>query len=332
MQWKLSSRVKVWEPGCRFDDSAPSMPLIPVEPAEKFREYDAFNEAPGLFFRLATTDETSRHAIQTFAGQYGSLFGAVNVVPLRGWQQAILLLRWATDLWRIVSTKNEEDAERAVVLVGSKKSLASAEKAVSARVIMPFATGDAGAGEQSLGEWLDRLDLVNPLPAIEPTAVKLLALPSEFASFGSSARVAMCRLALNAAINHFVQSPNVTMRFSTLSRGGAGVEVQTTDLYETLWVQLALVVFGEHDLRFCQQCGRPFTLVRENRSDRVYCSNSCKTLHIYHRRQLAKRLHAEGRSLLEIVREVKAPETSQADAIEIVRRWIGTKKPANKRG
>jgi hypothetical protein len=92
------------------------------------------------------------------------------------------------------------------------------------------------------------------------------------------------------------------------------------DLVTAIWAQLALAVVEDKEYRQCEFCGKPFELAPDiARTNRYFCSHSCRLKAYRARQHRAVRLHKQGKKLKTIA------ELLESD-VRTVRGWIATAK------
>lgn len=84
-------------------------------------------------------------------------------------------------------------------------------------------------------------------------------------------------------------------------------KVCITNLIDVLWLQFAFAVRGDERFGECKRCGRSFKL-KGKRTDRLFCSNSCRVLSHRERWNRVAELHRLGRGLKQISTEVGLPQ------------------------
>lgn len=92
-------------------------------------------------------------------------------------------------------------------------------------------------------------------------------------------------------------------------------------LGDVMKLQLVDSIVQRKRYRKCLQCEKPFELTPQvNRSDRVFCSDSCRMKAYYRRKKLALELRANGKTMREIVK------TTRSD-LATVRGWLQATAP-----
>jgi len=277
----------------------------------RLRQYPPLSEFPGLFREFADT-EPSYDGIKAFADRFGLLGGDVaHRIPLddqpqakgvpvgigealSDWTEEILMMRLAIDVW---------DAAR---------------------------SGDVGRLEQVIFweqdgsgvQMLSHPDLPDgQLPEV-PAYVERTWIAGTH--LGDEVLDRFVRGDLVKPALHYVQSiinKQLRGRASPLllwdaNRERLGLYIMPDGLLGALWLQFARAVERDSQFRRCAECGIWFELARGTaRTDKLYCSTPCRTK-AYRKRQVeAVRLHAEGRSIDDIARDLESdPDT--------VRGWI----------
>jgi hypothetical protein len=96
-----------------------------------------------------------------------------------------------------------------------------------------------------------------------------------------------------------------------LSSGAVVLRSCTRSLWQAMWQQLLLAVFESKEFRRCVWCNRPFEASasrpgtkRRGRSDRVFCTDSCRVKSYLRRRERAVKMRAEGKRLRDIAKAV----------------------------
>jgi hypothetical protein len=107
----------------------------------------------------------------------------------------------------------------------------------------------------------------------------------------------------------------------TLEAGGTmALRLSPTNLLQAIWVQFGLAVSGRKNHRRCSVCKDWFELSPEvARTNRLFCSVACRNRAYRGRKEQARRLHAEGKTLREIARELDTTES-------VVRGWVDRRK------
>ena len=249
------------------------------------KNYDPFSEAPGLFLVFARLEPTE-DAIVGFANAYG-----ITSIRMPDWEAEIRDMRNAIELWQAVETKNEEllakhvhwDNERDGVRFSSPLT-----KKVRHRVkgTLPNAGIELGRYKQG--------DLWEP-----------------------------AQLLLDGVIYCNASWQNVSL-IPTRRQSGLTYQIllnsQPDPLLDVIWAQFALAVAESQEFRFCKLCNRPFEVAPQtNRTDRVFCSDTCRVKSYQRRQAKARKMRAAGKKLRDIAKEVETD-------MRTVKRWVGEGK------
>ena len=322
----LQFRWQVAEEGCHWvnshlvgDSRQEHCPFLtdsrPIG-AGSFRvlQYQPLGAFSGLF-RVFADAEPSRDGIKAFADRFGSLGGNIagsiplyehpgskNVPvgmgePLSAWNNQILKMRFAIDIWEAARRGNVGRLEQVIFWEqdGSGVQMLSHPELPPGQLPQPPALLERAwiAGTHLGDEVLDRFvpgDLVKP------------ALHY-----------------VQSIINKQLQGRASPLLLWDANRERLGLYIMPDGLVGALWLQFARAVERDSQFRQCAECGIWFELAPGTaRADKLYCSTPCRTK-AYRRRQAeAIRLHDEGRSIEDIARDlVSDPET--------VRGWIERK-------
>ena len=100
--------------------------------------------------------------------------------------------------------------------------------------------------------------------------------------------------------------------------GELGFSLAPRTLLSAMWLQLARDLVGHREVALCNFCSRPMeisTAATGYRTNRAFCSDSCKTSDYRRRKRTALRLAQEGQSVRRIAKVVKTKAAT-------VRRWL----------
>jgi len=118
---------------------------------------------------------------------------------------------------------------------------------------------------------------------------------------------------LSSLLNsHAGMSVYVTPR--QIAPGASGIYYQFTTLSDVLWFQFMTAVVENKQYRACKHCVRMFE-VDAGRSDKQFCSDSCRVKSLYRRKALAQQMRRDSKNLREIA---KATDTK----IETLKQWF----------
>jgi len=325
----LQFRWKVAEDGYRWLESHP------VDESEQMRhaflthgrpigaggfrvmQYQPLAAFSGLFRGFADT-EPSRDGIKAFADRFGPLGGDIekqiplydqpNAMgvplgtgePLAAWNDEILTMRFAIDIWEAARNGDVAILERVihwkpdgsgVEIAGHPGVPRGQLPEAPARVERAWIAG-THLGDDVLGRFVPG-DLVKP------------ALHY-----------------LQSKINEKLEGRASPRLLWDANRERLGLYIMPAGLVGALWLQFARAVERDSQFRQCAECGIWFELAPGTaRADKLYCSTPCRTKAYRKRQAEAVRLHGEGRSIDDIARQLESdPDTVQG--------WIARKSGA----
>jgi hypothetical protein len=277
-------------------------------------QYQPLGAFSGLFRVFADT-EPSHDGIKAFAGRFGLLGGDIakriplydepsaKDVPvgtgeaLGAWNDEILIMRFAIHIWEAARNGDDAQLERVVfwtedgsgVQILSHPELPAGQlPEVPTRVERAWIAG-THLGDDVLGRFV-RGDLVKPaLHYVQST------------------------------VNKQLQGRASPLLLWDANGERLGLYIMPGGLVGALWLQFARAVERDSQFRQCAECGIWFELAPGTaRADKLYCSTPCRTKAYRKRQAEAVRLHAEGRSIEDIARQLESdPDT--------VRGWIERK-------
>jgi hypothetical protein len=295
--------------------------LVLAERADaKLGAYRPLDEATGLFLDFAAVEPTPEGCL-AFANRYGLLGpGAeVDVVavadatvlptvhypgdepkalarrpkmePFDFWRDSILWMRHLTTLWRLAEEPDRAGLARYVAWEGNavvhclpdipRSEFLAPRPRWSGRLVWPDPRAPSGERLFRAGD-------------LEGPALKLVQ--EEVAD------------SLRGAVNP-------TLIWS-VERGRPEMTIRPTGLLSALCLQFALSVAHGWKYGTCPVCGRSFVLLPGvNRTNRVTCSTTCRTYLYRQRKDRARGLHAAGKSVKQIAKELNAKP-------ENVKSWI----------
>lgn len=90
-----------------------------------------------------------------------------------------------------------------------------------------------------------------------------------------------------------------------------------TQFIHVVWLQFAAAYLGEKQYRECATCGSPFEISPDvHRTNRKFCSDTCRVKHYQRRKAKAIKLRAKGEKLRAIAKETGTD-------VEQVKKWVG---------
>jgi hypothetical protein len=278
-------------------------PSFPRDQAQMER-YDPIKRESALFRIFANTPAT-KEAILEFANQYGLLYSVGAKVelerdgrkldswgtPYTDWRNNILALRHWIKVWDFIADRDS-------------RGLAQYERRLPELAQIEDEISGGGLTVQSLiGDLRDTRGL------------------------DRKQRLAAAKQALSFAV---LESPLVaSMRFNLKNDAAPGSlhpRLRAEHLVTALWMQFALAIVENKEYRRCKHCQKPYELAPDvARTNRDYCSHTCR-LKAYRKRQKdAMRLHKKGKTLRAIADELESD-------VKFVRGWIAAAKEKQNRG
>jgi hypothetical protein len=273
-----------------------------------FRRYFPLREESGLFLVFTETPRTEAGALG-FANRYGFLgltateamsAEAGHKLPADldgargesevGWMMEVFRMAEAVRLWRLVQA--EDLAGLAEVIRWDANG-----EAVYYR---PKGAGGE-AGEVTIASVRSNRSLLDVAP------------PGDL--------IAPARFCVATLINAHRPLSRVSGYMGwDAERRRPALRLGTGSLLEALWLQFALAVDADKRYRQCRECGKWFELSPSvNRTSRQTCSDACRTKGYQRRREEARRLHGEGKSLREIAAAVDSD-------VSTVKKWVTKRK------
>jgi hypothetical protein len=322
-RWKFSrwpNRER--ELGSRLSDvlnreikSGEAVEVLLIEPQEGagYRTYSPLREETGLFRIFADTEQTPEGCL-SFAVRYGLLerYGPLEChrANLPGsppkselvleWLREIRLLKYLVTLWELARD-------------GDEKSLAGFVRWEGPRVCFGGAPPDTPLYQWPFRSYTTREGW---------TICKDQAGRIIIEGVGGHRPVLRPGDLITSALLFCLLEVNTQLRASRTcmvwdeEREGPGIQIVPASLFSAMYLQFALAIDGNRQFQRCPACGRWFQLSPGlNRANKQTCSGSCRTGLHRRRAQQAVRLHAEGRTVKQIAKQV-------GSTVEKVKSWI----------
>ena len=297
-QWHVPEAGFHWAEVQR--EGGPQQVLVPA--SLRSRSYEPLREYTSLFREFASTDPTP-DGVLAFANRYGLLGfrdryeqvippegGAIRHIPtepLGAWQQEIKKMKNTVGLWDMAQREDEAGLSRHIRWSKDRSS-----------VCVTY---------QPDLDWVDD-DLMEELPEPELFTPGDVVVPALIFVQGQ----VNGRLSWEERV-----SPQLVYE---ARRGQLGLHFIPERLLGALWFQLAQAVGGDKRYRQCYGCGKWFELSPEvARSNRLTCSDACRSRAYRDRKERAVRLAAEGRTPKEIAEELDSD-------VRTVKGWIKQRK------
>lgn len=319
--WEVPADGFQWLTGCSIAEGRRAKPTHYLTRVAKFTDsflshrYDIQAVPRGLFRMFADVAPTPE-GVLTFADKYGALGGGepfqlkasgINVVgePLIGepfalWRDQIVAMHRLIALWDLCHAQNleglgqhiqwrDEQGDRTVHygcdpgnehVHGKDAGVSQAEVLIASRTHHP----------EWLGQWADGDRM---LPA-------LFFLADE--------------------INKQLGFQGGLQMMWDPQRKQLALRLPVPTLRDLLWTQFAEAIISKRNFRKCKTCGTWFELLPGlARTNRLFCSEGCRSKLYRNRQEVARRLHAEGKSVKEIAQHLGSD-------VRTVKGWVSTKK------
>jgi hypothetical protein len=278
------------------------------------KQYAPLRSDTGLF-RIFASIPLTREGILQFANEYGLLgigkplyWPSPNepkqILPICGethqdWVQQIDQMRRAVDIW---------DMERTNDVVGLNRYIfwKDAEFAKDGSV-------------KCLKGW--RYDSHPDLPVTKHAPGRIRQLIEPVLDLFKAQDVHMPALFLiQRWINDHLEGAVSPCLLYDPNRGKRVLRFLPHNLLGAFWLQFAQAIDGDKEYRACRECGKWFEISLDAfRTSRVFCSDPCKSKDYRKRKDLARQLRAEGRSVKDIAKEL------DTDA-ETIKKWASKRK------
>jgi hypothetical protein len=270
-------------------------------------------------FRVFGDTEPTRDGIKAFADRFGPLGDPIeNAIPLydqpkaegvplgtgeplAAWNEEILTMRYAIDIWEAARNGDVGRLERVINW-------------------KPDSSGVEIAGHPGVPGG----QLPNPPARVERAWIASTHFGDDvLGRFVPGDLVQPALHYLQSKINEKLDGRASPRLLWDAKRERLGLYIVPAGLVGALWLQFARAVERDSKFRQCAECGIWFELAPGTaRADKLYCSTPCRTKAYRKRQAEAARLHGEGCSVEDIARALESdPET--------VRGWIERKRDSS---
>jgi hypothetical protein len=272
------------------------------------RQYQPLKAETGLYRTFAFVSADDREAILSFANEYGNLGVGGRVMdltesddparrlgvlgePFEVWRTAIAEMRRAVALW---------DMTKAGDVAGLRRILRwqAAEKDAMG---LGMEEGWCYRAPDGRGAFVrQERGLFKPGDVLTP------------ASF-----------LVQQWVNDNLRGRASPMLVYDLDLGRQVAQVVPHDLLTAMWLQFWQGIGGNKDYHSCKECGRWFELSSDQSAHRTvrreFCSDPCKSRDYRRRKDRARQLKAEGKSVKEIARETDTD-------LDTIKKWVTKRK------
>jgi hypothetical protein len=291
--------------GFRWERDQSGRCLLVGPPDDQLLEYEPLVEETGLFLTFAHLDQSEK-AFLGFANKYGRLgtyhsFGPEHGEPLDEWRQHHRWMRFLAGVRSGCLGDRGVELDKVVRWTGDE-------------VLYSFPRIGTGATEMWRHRgWLRQCPQgKNGQPLFRPGDLQgparwflAYAIDDWLRELQIWAKPIAPRM-IWSADNHrpqFLFSPN--------------------SLLGALVCQFAAALHGAWPFKECTFCHRFFRLAPGiNRANRLTCSHTCKQYLHNQRVARARKLHAEGRTIRQIVSELDVKPHGRKSSVELVKTWI----------
>ncbi len=292
------------EPAFQWQSDSRHGWLLVGPPDDQLAPYEPLVEETGLFLTFARLDG-QRDGFLRFANEYGRLgtyyaFGPEHGEPFDEWQRHQRWMGFLVEL-RTECARDRPQLDPIVRWEGDD---------------VVFSFPPIGTGQTET--WRNRGQLRKTLLSKKETPL-----------FRRSDLVGLARWFLHFAINDWLEElqnwgkPIAARMVWSEQDGRPELVFGPSSLMGAMVGQLAAAVHGAWPFQECAWCHRFFRLQPGvNRANRLTCSNTCKQ-YLHNRRvERAKQLHAEGRPLRQIVKELQVKPHGTKSSVAVVQGWL----------
>jgi hypothetical protein len=297
-----------------FAPDKPSRLCLKAHDGAGFERYYPLLEPVSLYRELAQTEPTPE-GVLAFVTRYGRLGGRIaepgsTVEPFDRWEDCIIWLCEAVRLWDLVRANNRSELKKVIRWVGPGVVHYVPPPEVISRLDtgpwedLPIAERQEKWGWDIVGKSFDGETLrgeVSVGDVITPAILLILDFINPDLETGVSPALVWDRRRKRTVLQDFPVS-----------------------LLGFIHLQFAQAVFNQQGSRQCRVCGRWFELapaskLRRRRNDRLTCSGSCRTKAYLARQEGARQLHAEGKTLKAIAKEL-------GSTVATIKKWVNNRK------
>lgn len=312
--WDVASEGYKWVKTRAVDQTEEAWYLTtgtPIGPIGYMRRrYQALEEAPGLFRIFADLGPT-QEGILAFATQYGYLTcDTSNMRP--GSECACAQVE--------IELPSESASGKPEIGEGEPLSFWASEiQAMHEAVVMWDGVREKDAQVLSAHVVWQEDGVYYRAEGSDPEPISALAFHPELLQWlrrGNLFEPAILWLA--GRLNARIESRGMQARFQWLPEKPDQLNLVyiPDSLIEAMWLQFALAVDESKDYRQCLQCGTWFELSPEKaRTNRLFCSDACKSRNYRERKLRAQELASKGADIEDIAEEL-------GTSVETAKGWV----------
>lgn len=162
---------------------------------------------------------------------------------------------------------------------------------------------------------------VNALEALEQALYAHDGRPELAPYVAEDDEIKRLRSFIQSSINRKLDQHAAPRLLYDPDQGTMGLRIVPKNLLGAMWLQFGEAIDSTRKFDRCKQCNSWFAISKSERTNRLFCSDACKSKHYRKRKERTIELFSAGYSVEEIVRQL---ESEQLDTDErTVRRWIG---------
>lgn len=278
------------------------------------RRYDA-SQVPRSLFRSFTDVPTTEEGILAFANDYGGLGvvepfqpkgsdvtvvgGPLQGEPLARWCEQIVAMRRLTALWDLCEAQDLSGLGRHVRWADDQGH----------RVVRYSLAGGEPCQAEAAGTSPQEVLLASPTHH-----------PEWLAQWSPGDLMLPALFYLADQINQQLHFGGGMQMMWNPPQKQLALRLPVPTLRDLLWAQFAEAVVSERSFRQCKTCGTWFELLPGlARTNRLFCSEGCRSRLYRQKQEEARRLHGDGKSNAEIAQLLGSD-------VGTVRGWVSLKK------
>jgi hypothetical protein len=295
---------------------------IAMGETRQIKRYAPLDEAKALFRNFAALRYEDRDALLRFANEYGTLGikrfhdkpierDGRHVMGVGGetwadWIHEVIAMRRAIEIWEMVVVRDVTGLLRHIQWADHK------DRGQSQWVYWSHPEVREGGNEA----------LLALLPLLPGEAVSCVGIPPVLNLFNSTDVFLPALFLVQNWINeHLNGAASPQLRYH-VRRDVRVIQIIPDSLLAAMWLQFAQAVAGNRQHRACKECGRWFELSTEGdgfRINRLFCSDPCKSKDYRRRKERARSLKREGKTITVIAKELDTP-------IDTIKNWLSNRK------
>jgi hypothetical protein len=289
----------VWEPTQEGRLDGPGLALR-VKPGAQFVSYSPLEEPVALYRELAGIDLTPDGTL-VFANRYGHLGGAAEDLELKAdifgrWVSTVGWLREAVRIWDLYQAEDIDALGELFRWTGDR-----VDYVFSSPLLDSLGGDHRGRTEEKAAQL--RAENKQYLQGYDILGTERGLNPSLRVRQGDLLRPAI--VFVLGQVNQYLPRHNGPLLKWNPTQHKIAYQDTPFNLFGAVWLQFAQAIHSGKKGRRCQRCGLWFEVSSgSSRTDKLFCSNSCRTRNYQERRERALRLHAVGKTAQQIAKEL----------------------------